>query len=125
MDRRFLFLGSLSAMLAVALGAFGAHALRASITPSRLVTFETGVRYQVYHALALILVALLTAHLPKRLSAAAGWLFVAGTLFFSGSLYALALTGTRSWGAVAPIGGACFLAGWACLAWAAISSKAE
>jgi uncharacterized membrane protein YgdD (TMEM256/DUF423 family) len=125
MDRRFLFLGSLSAMLAVALGAFGAHALRASITPLRLVTFETGVRYQMYHALALILVALLTAHLPKRLSAAAGWLFVAGTLFFSGSLYALALTGTRSWGAVAPIGGVCFLAGWICLAWTAIAQKSE
>jgi uncharacterized membrane protein YgdD (TMEM256/DUF423 family) len=125
MDRRFLFLGSLSAMIAVALGAFGAHALRASITPLRLVTFETGVRYQMYHALALILVAIITAHAPKRLSAAAGWLFVAGTLFFSGSLYALALTGTRSWGAVAPIGGACFLAGWACLAWAAIARKSE
>jgi uncharacterized membrane protein YgdD (TMEM256/DUF423 family) len=125
MDRRFLFLGSLSAMIAVALGAFGAHALRASITPLRLVTFETGVRYQMYHALALILVAVITAQAPKRLSAAAGWLFVAGTLFFSGSLYALALTGTRTWGAVAPIGGVCFLSGWACLAWAAISQKTE
>lgn len=123
MDRRFLFLGALSAMIAVALGAFGAHALRGTITPVRLVTFETGVRYQMYHALALIFVALLSAHLSKRLSAAAGWLFVSGTLFFSGSLYALALTGTRSWGAVAPIGGACFLAGWACLAVAAVRSK--
>jgi uncharacterized membrane protein YgdD (TMEM256/DUF423 family) len=79
----------------------------------------------MYHALALILVAFITAKAPQRLSAAAGWLFVAGTLFFSGSLYALALTGTRTWGTVAPIGGACFLAGWVCLACAAIVRKSE
>ena len=125
MDRRFLFLGALSAMIAVALGAFGAHALRDTVTPIRLVTFETGVRYQMYHALALLLVATLSAKSPQRLTAAAGWLFLAGTLFFSGSLYALALTGTRTWGAVAPIGGACFLAGWGCLAWAAVAPKSE
>ena len=115
MDRRFAVLGACSAFLAVAAGAFGAHALKATLTPDLLAAFETGARYQMYHALGLIGVALLSGQASQRLSALAGWLFVAGTLLFSGSLYLLALTGTRWMGAVTPLGGVCFLAGWACL----------
>ena len=106
-------LGALSGFVAVAAGAFGAHALRARLAPELLAVFETGARYQMYHALALLLLAVQP---PTRATAAAGWLFVTGTLLFSGSLYALALTGVRAFGAVTPIGGLCFLAGWATLA---------
>lgn len=120
MDRRFLFLGALSAFTAVAAGAFGAHALRAHLSPDLLAVYETGARYQMYHALALIGVALVSAHAPQRLTAAAGWCFVWGTMLFSGSLYLLALTGTTWLGAVTPFGGVLFLAGWGCLAGAAL-----
>lgn len=121
MDRRFLLLGAFSGFLAVAAGAFGAHALRAVLTPDLLAVFETGARYQMYHALALLLVSVLSASAPqRRVVAAAGWCFVAGTLLFSGSLYLLALTGTRWWGAVTPVGGVFFLTGWVCLGVAAI-----
>lgn len=120
MHRTFLALGSISALLAVAAGAFGAHALRGRLGPGPLATFETGVRYQMFHALGLLGVAWAASHLPGRLAAAAGWLFVAGTVLFSGSLYLLALGGARWLGAVTPVGGAAFLAGWACLAWAAL-----
>lgn len=121
MDRRFLLLGALSGLLAVAAGAFGAHALRAVLTPDLLAVFETGARYQMYHALALVLVALVSAAAPQRRTVAtAGWCFVLGTLLFSGSLYALALTGLRWWGAVTPVGGVCFLLGWGLLAIAAL-----
>ena len=123
MDRRFLLLGALSGLLAVAAGAFGAHALRAVLTPDLLAVFETGARYQMYHALALLLVALLSATAPQRLIAAAGWCFVLGTLLFSGSLYLLALTGIRWWGAVTPVGGVCFLVGWGLLGVAAIGTR--
>jgi uncharacterized membrane protein YgdD (TMEM256/DUF423 family) len=83
-----------------------------------LSVFETAVRYQMYHALGLLAVAWAAAptHWPGRAASAAGWLFVAGTVLFSGSLYALALTGVRSLGAITPLGGLCFLAGWICLA---------
>jgi uncharacterized membrane protein YgdD (TMEM256/DUF423 family) len=101
--------------LAVSLGAFAAHALKARLTPEMLAIFETGVRYQVYHALGLFAVAFLASRWPGRGVNAAGWCFVAGTLVFSGSLYALVLTGVRRWGAVTPIGGVLFLAGWLCL----------
>jgi uncharacterized membrane protein YgdD (TMEM256/DUF423 family) len=107
--------GAGSMFLAVSLGAFAAHALKAKLTPELLAVFETGARYQVYHALALVLVGLLAARWPGRGVNAAGWCFVAGTLLFSGSLYALALTGERRLGAVTPIGGLLFLAGWLCL----------
>lgn len=120
MDRRFLLLGAFSGLCAVAAGAFGAHALRAVLTPDLLAVFETGARYQMYHALALIGVSLISASAPQRLTAAAGWFFVLGTLLFSGSLYLLALTGLRWWGAVTPLGGIAFLAGWACLGAAAM-----
>jgi uncharacterized membrane protein YgdD (TMEM256/DUF423 family) len=119
MDRLFLTLGALSAAIAVAAGAFGAHALRARLEPRLLDVFETGARYQMYHALALVVVAWVAARWPGALASSAGWLFVAGTLLFSGSLYAMTLTGVRALGAITPIGGVCFIAGWVCLALAA------
>ena len=120
MDRTFFALGSLSAGIAVAAGAFGAHALRARLSAADLATFETGARYQMYHALALLAVAWAVQQWPGALPRAAGWLFVAGTLIFSGSLYTLVLSGQRWLGAVTPIGGVAFLAGWACLLAAAL-----
>ena len=119
MDRLFFALGSLSALLGVALGAFAAHGLKERLAPGMLAIFETGVRYQMYHAFALLGVAWACTRWPGPLPTIAGWLFLAGTLLFSGSLYVLALGGLRWLGAVAPLGGLAFLAGWACLAWSA------
>lgn len=118
MARLFLILGACSAAIAVAAGAFGAHALRARVEPRLLEVFETGARYQMYHALALITVAVVLerASGAPRWVLASGWLFVAGTVVFSGSLYAMTLTGARWLGAVTPVGGVCFIAGWLCLA---------
>jgi uncharacterized membrane protein YgdD (TMEM256/DUF423 family) len=115
MDRLFFSWGSLSGFLAIAAGAFGAHALRARLAPASLAIFETAVRYQMYHALALLAVAWASTRWPGALPQWAGWLFVAGTVLFSGSLYLLALTGVRWLGAVTPLGGIAFLAGWICL----------
>lgn len=115
-SRRFLGAGAISAVVAVALGAFAAHGLRARLDPELLAVFETGARYQMYHAFALLAVGILVERKASRLLSASGILFLAGTLLFSGSLYALALTGTRLLGAITPFGGACFLAGWLCLA---------
>ena len=119
MDRNFLLFGAVFGFLGVAFGAFGAHALRARLSPDMLAVFETGVRYQMYHALALLLVAAIIPRLGGWLVVAAGWLFTAGIVLFSGSLYLLALTGVTVLGAVTPVGGLAFLAGWACLAIAA------
>ena len=119
MDRVFVALGSLSAFLGVALGAFAAHALKSRLDAGLLATFETGVRYQMYHAFALLAVGLAYPKWPGATLAAAGWLFLAGTVIFSGSLYVLSLTGSRWLGAIAPFGGLTLLAGWLCLAWAA------
>lgn len=119
MDRLFTTLGALSAFIAVAAGAFGAHALRARLSPDLLAVFETGARYQMYHALGLLAVAWAGARWPGPWAAWAGWLFLAGTVLFSGSLYLLALSGARWWGAITPFGGAAFLAGWICLVLAA------
>jgi uncharacterized membrane protein YgdD (TMEM256/DUF423 family) len=116
MDRVFFAVGSLSGLVGVAAGAFGAHGLRSRLAPDLLVVFETAARYQMYHAVALLTVAWATTRWPGSLAAWAGWLFVAGTVVFSGSLYALALTGIRWLGAITPLGGLCFLAGWLCLA---------
>ncbi len=117
MHKNFLLMGAVLGFLGVALGAFGAHGLRSRLAPEMLAIFETGVRYQMYHVFALLIVAAAIAHAgPARLLIIAGWSFVAGMLIFSGSLYALALTGTKMWGAVTPIGGLAFLIGWACLA---------
>ncbi len=113
--RMFLAVGSTSAFLAVAAGAFGAHALRDRLDDSLLAVFETGVRYQMYHALALVAVAWVMDRWGGGLVVWSGWLFVAGTVVFSGSLYLLALTGQRLFGAVTPLGGVAFLAGWVAL----------
>jgi len=118
-DRLFATLGSVSALIAVAAGAFGAHALRARLAPDLLAVFETGARYQMYHALGLLGVAWIASRSPSPLVAWAGWLFLLGTLLFSGSLYALALSGIRIFGAITPLGGVAFMAGWICLALAA------
>jgi uncharacterized membrane protein YgdD (TMEM256/DUF423 family) len=111
--------GAGSAFVAVAAGAFGAHALRMRLTPHELEIWETAARYQMYHALALLGAAWIAVTWPGPLPRWAGRLFLAGTAIFSGSLYILALTGLRWLGAVTPLGGACFLAGWACLLLAA------
>jgi uncharacterized membrane protein YgdD (TMEM256/DUF423 family) len=111
----FFRLGVLLAGLAVGLGAFGAHGLRARVTPDLLAVFETGVRYQMYHALALLGLSLAWTRWSASHLTAAGYLFLAGIVLFSGSLYVLTLTGTRWWGAVTPLGGVAFLAGWIAL----------
>jgi uncharacterized membrane protein YgdD (TMEM256/DUF423 family) len=119
MERRFFALGSVSALIGVAAGAFGAHALKARLAPELLITFETGVRYQLVHSLALLAVAWAVVRWPGRATTSAGVLFLSGIVLFSGSLYALALSGTRTLGIVTPFGGVAFIAGWACLAWGA------
>jgi uncharacterized membrane protein YgdD (TMEM256/DUF423 family) len=120
MDRTFLLVGALAAFVGVALGAFGAHGLRTRVSSEMLAVFETGVRYHMYHAFAILIVALALARIDGWLIRAAGWLFTAGIVLFSGSLYALALSGVTILGAVTPIGGLAFLLGWACLAVAAL-----
>lgn len=117
MDRLFLIIGAIFGALAVTLGAFGAHALRASLSPELLDTFESAVRYQMYHALGLLAVGLAIAkYSATGWLSASGWLFVVGTILFSGSLYLLAITNTRWLGAVTPFGGIAFILGWLCLA---------
>jgi uncharacterized membrane protein YgdD (TMEM256/DUF423 family) len=115
MNRHFFRLGAISAFIAVAAGAFGAHALRTRLTPDLLAVFETGARYQMYHAVGLFAAAWVGSCRPGRI---AGWCFALGTVLFSGSLYALALTGIRPLGAVTPFGGILFLAGWISLLFA-------
>ena len=114
----WLAFGSAFALTGVAAGAFGAHGLKNVLDAEALGVFETAVRYQMYHALGLVVLAALPG--DYRWS---GWLFVAGILIFSGSLYLLALTGTRWLGAITPIGGVCFLAGWALLLYRAITDR--
>ncbi|MGH2368482.1 MAG: DUF423 domain-containing protein [Chloroflexota bacterium] len=119
MERAFFLAGAVSGVIAVALGAFGAHALRDRLAPDLLAIFETGVRYHFYHALALLAAAYAAGRWPGAAAGAAGWLFVAGTILFSGSLYLLSITGTRWLGAITPFGGLAFIAGWLALFWAA------
>ena len=133
MHKSFFLVASVFGFLAVAFGAFGAHALRQRLTPDMLNVFEIGVRYQMYHVFALLAVAAALVHFGPggtsteasagalRLLTIAGWSFIAGVLIFSGSLYALALTGTGMFGAITPIGGLGLLIGWACLAFFAAS----
>ena len=119
MQSNFMLAGAVAGFVGVAFGAFGAHGLRGRLSPDMLAVFETGVRYQMYHALALMLTAaiMLTGRIESgRAIAIAGWSFVAGIVLFSGSLYLLAVTGITSLGAVTPLGGVAFLIGWACLA---------
>src|SRR5262245_56977523 len=112
MDRTFLLLGAVMNLLGVAGGAFGAHALRARLSPDMLAVFETGVRYQMYHGFAVLIVALAIGHFgAERLLRISGWSFIAGVVIFSGSLYALALTDIRILGAITPLGGLLFLLG--------------
>ena len=132
-----LVLGAIFGFIGVALGAFGSHALRSKLTSERVATFETGVRYQMWHALALFVVVVVEAWTPTAGSGpssftlvgdrggapflfAAGWLFAAGIVLFSGSLYALAVTHHRAWAAVTPFGGTCLLLGWGMLLFATL-----
>lgn len=120
MNRDFGALAGLSGAVAVIAGAFGAHALRARLAPDLLVAWETGARYEMYHALALAAVAVLAAARPAaRGPRVAGWLFVAGTVLFSGSLYVLAVTGVPAAGFVTPVGGVALVGGWLAFAWSA------
>jgi len=121
MTKTFLQIGSLFALLAVILGAFGAHGLEARLSPEQLDTFETGVRYHFYHSFALLATALIGQHLRHSLLRIAGWLFVMGIVLFSGSIYLLAcrdILGIANWtwlGPITPIGGTLFIIGWALL----------
>lgn len=119
MDRTFTLAAALLGFVGVALGAFGAHALRSTLEPRDLEIFETAVRYQLVHAVALLGVAWVWTRWPGAATVAAGWFFVGGVVVFSGSLYLLVLVGPRAWGAVTPFGGVALLLGWASLAWAA------
>jgi uncharacterized membrane protein YgdD (TMEM256/DUF423 family) len=118
-DRVFITVGALSGFLAVALGAFGAHSLRDRLSADMLQVFQTGVTYQMYHALALIGVGILLGRFSVEGSpwlTASGWLFIAGSVLFSGSLYILSLSGVTWLGAITPLGGVAFLLGWLALA---------
>ena len=114
----WLAIGAVNAALAVAAGAFAAHGLRERLDARALEVFETGARYHMYHALALI-AAGVVASSAARGAQTAGWIFQVGIVLFSGSLYALALTGVKGLGAITPLGGLAFLVGWLWLAWAA------
>ena len=117
MDRVFFILGAVLAGMGVAAGAFGAHALRGRLTPEMLGVFETGVRYHLIHALGLLAVAWATTRWPGAATSTAGWLFLAGILLFSGSLYGLSLSGLRSLGDIPPFGGVAWIVGWLVLGW--------
>jgi uncharacterized membrane protein YgdD (TMEM256/DUF423 family) len=121
MDRIFFITGSILAAVAVATGAFGAHGLKNLVSPEMLGTWEKAVRYQMYHALAFLALAWAVSHWPEqeKLLSLGGWLFLAGVLLFSGSLYILVLSGLKWLGAVTPLGGVAFVAGWTCLVIAA------
>lgn len=117
MHKVFIVTGALAAALAVALGAFGAHALKARLAPELLAVYQTAVQYHFYHALGLALVGFALVHWPESAWArAAGWTMLAGIALFSGSLYLLSLTGQRWLGAVTPLGGLAFIAAWVLLA---------
>lgn len=118
----FLAAGALSAALAVAAGAFGAHGLRGSLSPEMLSVFETAVRYQVYHAFGLVAVGMMEPS-SRVLLRVCGWCFVLGTILFSGSLYTMTLTDIRWVGMVTPVGGMTFIAGWGALAWWVLGRK--
>jgi uncharacterized membrane protein YgdD (TMEM256/DUF423 family) len=115
----FTVVGALLGAISVVLGAFGAHALRGRLEPAMLAVFETAVRYQIVHAIALLFVGRIGADAPRRGAALAGVLFTCGVVLFSGSLYALVFTRLTWWGAVTPLGGLALIGGWLALARAA------
>lgn len=115
----WIALGALNALISVAAGAFGAHALKSRLDVYSQGIFETGARYQMYHALGLVLIGLFVGLRPAAQVNPAGWAMLAGIVLFSGSLYALALSGVKVLGAITPLGGVGFLIGWAWFAWAA------
>lgn len=123
MDRTFFAAGALLAFLGVAAGAFGAHALREHLAPERLLTYEVAVRYQMYHAFALLATAWAATRWSAPSVAWAGWLFIAGIVIFCGTVYALAFDAPRWLGAITPIGGLCMLAGWLLLLVSAIKAR--
>ena len=122
MERGLITVGAMLGFLGVAAGAFGAHAMRAKLTAERLENWKTAADYQLWHALATIAAGLAAAVWDSGVAAEAGWCFVAGTLVFSGSLYALAVTDRRKLGAITPIGGVLFLIGWGLLVVAAMTA---
>ncbi len=125
MNNLFLVLAGLNGFIAVSLGAFAAHGLKSMLGPDLLATFQTGVQYHMYHSLALLAVGILVLQFPAQTGLRiAGFLFLAGIIIFSGSLYVLALSGIRWLGAITPIGGVAFLAGWALLAWSMLRAQA-
>jgi len=115
-NRNALFIGAIFMALAVLLGAFGAHALKNSLSPEMLAVYKTGVEYQFYHALGLLLIGSMGFHIDSKWLKRSGLLLTIGILLFSGSLYVLSLTGIKVIGAITPIGGVSFVAGWICLA---------
>ncbi len=115
-DRIFILIGSILGFTGVVAGAFGGHLLKNRLSPEMLAVYETGTRYHLIHALALLSCGWAVSQYPNAQMRSAGWLFMAGTILFSGSLYALALTGIKAFGAITPIGGMLFLAGWLMLA---------
>jgi uncharacterized membrane protein YgdD (TMEM256/DUF423 family) len=125
MNNLFLVLAGINGFIAVSLGAFAAHGLKSMLGPDLLATFQTGVQYHMYHSLALLAVGILVLQFPAQTGLRiAGFLFLAGIVIFSGSLYVLALSGIRWLGAITPIGGVAFLAGWALLAWSMLKAQA-
>ena len=126
MPNLFLALAGLSGFLGVGIGAFGAHALKDKLTPELAATFQTGVQYHLIHTLALFGVGLVLMVMPQAtLPRTSGYLFLAGIVLFSGSLYTLAISGVRWLGAITPLGGLCFLAAWALLTWFAFTLPAQ
>lgn len=122
MDRLFVAIGAILGFVGVAAGAFGAHGLKSRVSGEMLAVFETAARYQMYHALALVLIGLLAASKTSGLLTASGWSMLAGVVIFSGSLYVMTFTGLKWLGAITPIGGLAFLAGWGLLAAAALKA---
>ncbi len=123
MSKKILAIGAVFGFLAVLLGAFGAHVLKDRLAINLLNGYEVAVRYQMYHALAILVLAGLSKFISTKSLNRIGWLFVAGIVVFSGSLYLLVFTGVKTWGAVTPLGGLIFLAGWGYLATNLISAK--
>jgi len=119
----FITVGAILAFLAVACGAFGAHALKDVLTPHMLTVYHTAADYQMWHAIGLILIGLLLQQRPSKALRKAGWLMLTGTVIFSGSLYALSLSGIKILGAITPVGGALLLAAWLVFAYASTQSE--